>query len=107
SYPIAITVSMADQTFTLDGTTYSDVQYIFVQGFEGDDTITVRSVDGPGSIGASLSGDEGDDTLAINFDGGVWAGAGNDTLVLTDSYRGQAYGDGGNDRIFISGACVD
>jgi Ca2+-binding RTX toxin-like protein len=37
----------------------------------------------------------------------VWAGDGNDVLHLSDSFRGAAYGDGGNDEIYISGACYE
>jgi Ca2+-binding RTX toxin-like protein len=104
---INIAVSMNDETFTLDGQTYSSVSYIFVHGEGGADDISVTSVDGPGSIGASITGDDGDDTITLNFDGGVWAGSGNDVLNLSDSFRGQAYGDAGNDQIYISGACYD
>jgi Ca2+-binding RTX toxin-like protein len=104
---ISVSVSMADQSFTLDGATYSFVSYIIVHGFGGDDAISVISVDGRGSIGASLFGDDGNDDLTLNFNGAVWAGSGNDVLHLTDSFRGQAYGQDGNDQILVSGACQD
>jgi Ca2+-binding RTX toxin-like protein len=104
---IDITVSMHDETFTLNGTTYSGVKYIFVQGQDNNDVISVRSSDGAGSIGASISSGGGDDNVTLNFDGGVWAGDGNDTINLSNSYRGQAYGQAGNDRINVSGECID
>lgn len=104
---IEISVSMTDETMTLDGVTYSAVSYIYVSGGGGDDTISVLSVDGPGSIGSSLEGDDGSDSLTLNFDGAVWGGAGNDTIYLTDSFRGQVFGEAGNDQIFVSGASVD
>ena len=104
---IAVSVSMENRSFTVEGATYSFVSYIIVRGFGGDDTISVNSVDGPGSIGATIYGDEGNDDLTLNFNGAVWAGSGNDVLHLTDSFRGQAYGQDGNDQILISGACQD
>jgi Ca2+-binding RTX toxin-like protein len=104
---IQISVSMNDLTFTLDGVTYQDVMYIIVNGYGGNDTISLISPDGEGGIAAGINGGDGDDNITINFDGGVYAGSGNDVLHLTDSYRGEAQGDTGDDQIFISGACVD
>src|SRR5690349_21817404 len=88
---IAVTVSQSGESFTLDGTTYEGVSYINVYGGGGDDVISVRSPEGWGSIGASASGDAGDDDLTLDFDGGLWGGDGNDRLHLTDSFRGSAY----------------
>jgi Ca2+-binding RTX toxin-like protein len=104
---IEISVSMNDSTFTLDGITYNDVAYISVDAKNGDDTINLISADGEGSIAAGISAGAGNDSITINFDGGVWGGGGDDTMHLTDSYRGQALGDDGNDQIYIVGACVD
>jgi len=104
---IAISVSMAAQSFTLDGATYSDVTYIAIQGFGGSDNITVRSEDGSGSIAAGVDAGDGNDDVSINFDGAVWAGGGNDRVELTDSFRGEVFGEGGGDDIAIAGACVD
>jgi Ca2+-binding RTX toxin-like protein len=104
---IEVSISMSDETMTFEGNTYEGVAYIFVHGYGGDDTITVHSQDGPGAIGASISSGYGNDTVVLNFDGAVWAGAGNDSIRLTDSFRGEAYGDLGNDTITIAGACVD
>jgi Ca2+-binding RTX toxin-like protein len=102
---VDISVSQTDATFTLDGTTYTDVSYIFVHGNGGDDDLSVTSTDGPGSIGASITGDDGDDRISLNFDGAVSGGDGKDEIHLSDSFCGQAYGDAGNDDIYISGAC--
>lgn len=100
-------VSMADETFTLDGATYSDVSYIVVQGNGGYDILGVMSMDGPGSIACSIVGGEDSDYIRLNFDGGVWGGGGNDEMLLTDSFRGQVYGQLGDDTIFVCGDCVD
>jgi len=104
---ISISVSQANQTFTLDDVTYTDVAYVSVYGGAGDDTIGVVSADGEGSIGTSVVGGDGNDTITVNFDGAIWAGAGNDTLRLTDSFRGQAYGEGGDDKIYVGGNTVN
>jgi Ca2+-binding RTX toxin-like protein len=103
---IDIEVSQQQGSFTLDGNTYTDVNYIAVLGGGGDDTISVQSVDGPGFIGVGISGQEGDDTLSLNSDGAIWGGAGDDVIVLLDSFYGEAYGDGGNDTITIGGETV-
>ncbi len=103
---IAISVSQQDHTFSLNGNTYTDVGYIEVHGGGGDDNISVIAVDGEGDIGAAVSGDDGNDTIALNFDGGVWGNGGNDILHLTNSFYGVADGGDGNDQIFLAGACV-
>lgn len=103
---IQISVNQHDHTFTLDGNTYTDVGYIQVFGNEGDDTISVTSVDGSGDIGAVISGGDGNDNLTLNFDGGLWAGEGDDVLNLSGSFYGVAHGEGGNDKINVSGVCV-
>jgi Ca2+-binding RTX toxin-like protein len=104
---IDISVSQNNDTFTLDGETFYDVSYISIDGGGGDDHISVLSSDGEGSIGAGITGGDGNDDITLNFDGGVWAGSGNDVLHLTDSFRGEAYGEDGDDTMVISGACVD
>lgn len=104
---INVSVSQAGETFTLDGVTYTGVAFITVSGKGGNDAIRLATTDGPGSIGASISGGSGDDQISLNFDGAVWAGSGNDTLDLADSFRGEAYGGSGNDRMTIRGACID
>jgi Ca2+-binding RTX toxin-like protein len=103
---IAVSVSMAAETFTLNGVTYSGVSYIAVYGYGGEDTISVVA-DGAGSIGAAVSAGDGSDDITANFSAAIWAGAGSDTLNLADSFRGEAYGEGGDDWVVVSGECVE
>lgn len=104
---ISLSVSMSEESFTFDEVTYYEVSYIVVSSGGGDDAITLTSVDGSGTIGAAVDAGEGADSVSVNFDAVVAGGDGNDSLYLSDSYRGEAHGDGGNDQIYISGACVD
>jgi Ca2+-binding RTX toxin-like protein len=103
---VVITVDQDAERFTLDGATYGGVNYLSVYGNGGADRIDVHASH-PGAIGASIDGGGGDDDLALNFDGAIWAGAGGDTLRLSDAFCGEAYGDAGDDRVFVSGECVD
>jgi Ca2+-binding RTX toxin-like protein len=104
---ISISVSQTNGTFTLDNTTYTDVQYVAVNSGGGADTVSVLSADGSGMAGAAISGGEGDDNLSLNFDGAIWGGDGNDSIHISDSFYGEVYGEAGNDQMFISGECVD
>jgi Ca2+-binding RTX toxin-like protein len=104
---INIAVSQTDGTFTLDGTTYSDVTYIQVNGGAGNDTINVTSNDGPDGIGVAVGGGAGDDTITTNIDASIWAGDGNDQVHVSDSFEGQIYGEAGNDQIYVSGRCIN
>jgi Ca2+-binding RTX toxin-like protein len=104
---IDVSVSQTDQTFTVNGNAYSGVEYILVNGYGGDDYISVVSLDGSGIISSSISGGEGNDDITLNFDGGVWAGVGDDSLHLSDAFRGTACGEEGNDSVYVSGACID
>jgi Ca2+-binding RTX toxin-like protein len=104
---IDIAVSQSGESFTLDGTTYSGVAYIYVHAYGGEDFISLYSDEGAGSIAASVSAGDGTDTVLLNFDGAIWGGDGNDIIYLTDSFRGGAYGQCGDDEIYVSGACVD
>jgi Ca2+-binding RTX toxin-like protein len=104
---IAVTVSQNDDTFTLDGTTYTDVAFILVNSGNGNDAVSLISVDGSGMIGAAVNGQGGDDSITVNFDAAVSGGDGNDSIYLSDSYRGEAHGGAGDDKIYISGDCVD
>jgi Ca2+-binding RTX toxin-like protein len=103
---INISVTQANDSFTLDGTTYTGVSYIQVSGGDGDDTINVTSVDGSGDISAGITGDGGNDTINLNFDGAVSGGDGDDTITLKDAFMGTAWGDAGNDKIILQGANV-
>jgi Ca2+-binding RTX toxin-like protein len=104
---ISASVSMSEESFTLDGQTYYGVSYIYVDTYGGDDTVSLVSVDGAGSIGAGVCSGSGADVVTLNFDGTIWTGSGDDVLYLTDSFRGQAFGESGNDQMYIIGACVD
>ena len=103
---INVQVSQQNHTFTLDGTTYADVAYIEVHGGDGDDIINVQSVDGDGDIGAGISGDGGNDIISLNFDGAISGGDGNDTIFMNNSFCGMAWGDGGNDAMYLMGANI-
>ena len=103
---IHVAVSMGGESFTLDGVTYNGVSYVSIFGYGGNDTIHVAG-DGFGYIGAGISAGDGDDDVSLNFDGAIWAGPGGDTLRLRDSFRGEVYGEGGDDRMYVSGETVD
>ena len=103
---ITIDVNAADRTFSIDGKTFAGLNQLAVYGLGGNDLILVSST--PGStISASIDGGAGDDILSLNFDGAIRGGEGNDRLYLYDSFRGEVYGGGGDDYIWISGNCVD
>ena len=104
---IEASLNMADETMSINGQTYSGVQYVVAYGYGGNDTIVITSADGAGLIAASIVAGDGTDIIMLGVDGAVWAGAGNDELYLMDSFRGQAYGESGNDYMNISGANVD
>jgi Ca2+-binding RTX toxin-like protein len=104
---IDVSVSQSGQSFTLDGTTYSNVAYISVQGYGGDDFISIRSDEGQGSIAAGVAAGDGRDTVLVNFDGAIWGGGDDDILYLSDSFYGGVHGEDGNDRIYVSGFSLD
>src|SRR5215212_8397488 len=102
---INVNVSRSAGTFTVDGVTYAGVQYISVIGGDGDDSINV-SGSGSGPVGASITGDAGDDTISRNFDGGIWSGDGDDIINLSNAFRGTADAGAGSDIISVSGDCI-
>lgn len=104
---IAVSVSQNNYTFVLDNITYFDVMYIAIDGAGGNDTISVTSFDGEGYIAAAIQGGAGNDTLTLAIPGGVWGGDGDDQITLTDSYRGEVYGEAGNDTIYLNGTSID
>jgi Ca2+-binding RTX toxin-like protein len=103
---IDISVSAADSTFTLNGATYGGVSYISIFAYEGDDSVSVV-IDGETPIGASINTGPGNDDVTLVGGGAVWGEGGNDTIRVADSFRGEAYGGPGDDKIVISGACAD
>jgi Ca2+-binding RTX toxin-like protein len=104
---IDVSVNMAEETMTVDGTTYNRVGYVVAYGYGGDDTIIITSVDGAGVIGASVVAGGGHDTVMLGLDGGIWGGRGDDQIFLLDSFRGEAYGEDGNDYMNITGLTSD
>lgn len=105
---IDVQVNQSDQTIVVAGVgSFENVQHITVHGYGGDDTISVTNTNGAGYIGAAVLAGEGDDSVTMDLDGGVWGGAGNDIIRLTDSFRAEAYGEAGDDSIFIRGGCAD
>jgi len=105
---IDVQVSQPSQTITVAGIgTFANVQHVTVYGFGGDDTISVTNVSGSGTIGAAILAGGGDDSITTDLDAGVWGGDGNDIIRISDSYRAQAYGEAGDDSVFVRGACAD
>ena len=104
---IVADINMAEESMTVDGTLYEGVVYVVAYGYGGDDYISITSVDGPGLVGARVAAGEGHDQVTLAVDGGLWAGDGNDQLYLLNSFRGEVYGDAGDDYMNISGACAD
>src|SRR5215212_1726662 len=76
---IAISVSNADSTFTLDGVTYGGVSYVSVFGADGDDTLSVN-INGSGPIGSSIDAGSGNDDVTLSGAGAVWGQSGNDVI---------------------------
>ena len=103
---ITIDVDQVNQTFSLDGQTFTGVQHVAVSGEGGNDLILVSSQPGY-NVAASIDGGPGDDILSLNFDGAILGGDGNDRIYLYDSFQGSVSGGRGDDYIWISGACVD
>ena len=103
---IAVDVSNADSTFTLDGVTYGGVSFVSVFGGDGDDTISVN-IGGSGPIAASIDAGGGSDDVTLVGAGGVWGQGGNDSIRVADSFRGEAHGGPGDDRIVMSGDSPD
>src|SRR5687767_11636665 len=103
---IQIAVDQVNETFTFDDVTYTEVAYIFVNGGDGNDTITLSAADF-GYIATSVVAGSGEDVVNVNFDGSIWAGPGDDIVYLSDAFRGEVYGEGEDDQVFVSGFCVD
>jgi len=103
---IAVSVSASGSSFTLDGVTYGGVSYISVFAFAGDDTVSVV-LDGDSPIAASIDAGPGDDDATIVGSGAIWGQSGNDTIRLSDSFRAEAYGGPGDDKIRVSGRSAD
>jgi len=106
---ITIDVNSDAHSFSIDGRNFSGVDQLAVYGGGGNDQIQVSKTSSfnLSTISASIDGGDGDDILSLNFDGAIRGGQGNDRIYLYDSFRGEAYGGGGDDYIWVSGGCVD
>ena len=104
---IDVSVSQSGQSFTVDGATYSNVSYIAVHSYGGDDLVSIHSDEGAGSIAVGVAAGDGRDTVLVNFDGAIWGGNDDDIIYLSDSFYGGAHGEAGNDRIYVSGFSLD
>jgi Ca2+-binding RTX toxin-like protein len=103
---INVAVSQGNDTFTLNGATYSNVAYITVNGNGGDDQMSVVSDNEYGPIGCAVNGSNGNDSILVSgLTGVVHAGGGNNTIQLQDSFYGQVFGDTGSDNIYVVGDC--
>ena len=101
---ISVAVNQNEGTFTFEGQTYA-ANYVSIFGHEGDDTISVGG--GGGNIGAGISAGDGNDTVSLGVDGAIWGGNGADILHLLSSFRGEAYGEDGDDYIYVGAETID
>jgi Ca2+-binding RTX toxin-like protein len=100
-------IDMNAQTLRVNGDTYTEVQYVVAYGGPGNDYISIRNAGQAGVIGASVDAAEGNDTVVLGVDGVIYAGMGNDNVYMLDSFRGQAFGEDGNDYMNIAVNCAD
>ena len=104
---ISISINQSARTFSLDGVTYSNVSFVTIYGLGGNDTLAVFG-GGGGNTGASIVAGEGEDDCTLNGLGGAVRGdGGSDIIRVADSFRGEAYGGGGNDHVILSGSSPD
>ena len=96
----------ADSSFTLDGVQYGQASFISIFTYGGNDVVSV-SAEGEVSVGAGVTAGDGDDAVSLAVSGAIWGEGGDDTLRLTNSFRGELYGGPGDDRLFLFGACAD
>ena len=108
SNEIIVNVAADAQSFSVNGSEGGGggAYHFWILGFGGNDNIRVSGPKG-GTVGASISAGDGNDFVFLNFDGGVWGGTGNDFIQLHDSFRGEAYGEDGNDVIYIGGDTIE
>lgn len=103
---ISIAISDTDGSFSLDGVTFGGVSHVSVFGYAGDDSISVAA-DRASPISISVNAGPGADNVAVTGNGSIWGDSGNDTLRLTDSFRGQLFGGPGDDRLTVTGDCAN
>src|SRR5437660_916877 len=93
---ISVSVNQNARTFSLNGVTYGNVSYVTVNGYDGNDFVTVAG--SPGSIGCTINEGNGNDSVSLNFDGAIYVGGGQDSVSLKDSFQGELHTGDGPDR---------
>jgi hypothetical protein len=92
---------------TVDGVSFGNASAFTIHMGGGNDSVEVYGSNGP-HCSVSALGDAGRDLLVSNnISAGFWGGTQNDTIELNNSFRGEAYGEDGNDSIKITGGSVD
>lgn len=104
---IFISVDMEARTFTLDGQTYSNLNFVSVWGYGGDDLISVSTASPYATSSAVLHGGGGNDQLWLDYDGAVWGDDGNDTMFLSDAFRGEVHAGIGDDLAYLGGDNIE
>lgn len=102
---ISVSVNQNARTFTLNGVTYGNVSYITVNGYDGNDFVTVAG--SPGVIGCTINEGNGNDSVSLSFDGAIYVGGGQDIVSLKDSFQGEIHTGDGPDQISLSGYCAN
>lgn len=101
---ITIAVDQTARTITVNGVSYGHASFVNVYGYGGNDVVNVSG--NAGVIGVAVRAGDGDDVVTLaGVNGGVWGGAGSDRIDLEGVPRGQAYGEGDDDHIVVSGTC--
>jgi Ca2+-binding RTX toxin-like protein len=94
-----------DGALVVNEAVYGVAEYVSVFSYGGDDTVTVGRAGQ--FVGASVIAGPGNDSVSVNCAGGVWGEQGNDVLRLTNAFRGEVYGGGGDDKLYLSGESFD
>jgi Ca2+-binding RTX toxin-like protein len=100
---IQISVAMDERTFALDGQTYTNVNFVSVWSLGGNDLVNVHTASGYATISAVLHGGVGNDQLLLNFDGAVWGDDDDDSILLSDAFRGEVHAGSGDDLAYMNG----
>jgi Ca2+-binding RTX toxin-like protein len=104
---INVSVDMDARTFAMDGQTYANVSFISVWGYGGNDVIVVSSDAPYATISAAIHGAGGDDQLSLSFDGALWGDDGNDSIYLSNAFRGEVYAGVGDDVAYLNGENIE
>lgn len=98
---ISVAINQAARTFTFAGTQYTGVLYVTINGYGGNDFITVTGGQGP--IGATVNDGDGADSVSVGVSGAIYVGNGQDIVSMQDSFQGEIHTGGGNDQITLKG----